>query len=351
MAREQLIPMIAKKTRNALNTVPVYVEHFQQIRAGRRCSCFYVEDEASGMCPLCYGSGIVGGYQKRGTKVDVLDVTSPYTVCVNVRPDYGSMTRPVQFALLSTAVRGSIEFTWEPVRNLGTIDDLKLLDSIPDGSTITYSIRNVDDVAWVSLTTAALEQRLAVGKTIRVRVDMQRPNPNSTIPRFIGIRCSYRTHKLSALRCDIPRPTRSHTLEEFGIYSSFTSQQFVFGNDLKSITNSDFFVVLQDGTRWKVTEWQDNKVLNINTSWDITCRLIQDFDRYARVPVGLLDLLPTQFPSDAVRSMQTETEVYSNKGLSHTRLPGLAADVDKAHSTAVGIAPRAMVANKPTAER
>jgi hypothetical protein len=350
-ARELLIPQIAKKTLNALNTVPIYVEHFQRIRSGRRCSCFTVETEAAGLCPLCFGMGVVGGYQKRGTKVDVLDVTSPYTVCVNARPDYGALTRPIAFSLLETAVRGYVEFVWEPVRNMGVIDDLKLLDSVPEGTSITYSVRTPNDTDWVALDEAALTQRLATGSRLGVRVDLKRVSPSAPLPRFIGFRCSYRVTKLSAIRADIPRTNRSRTLEEFGIYDSFNAQQFAFGNDIRSIDNDDFFVVLQDWTRWKVTEWQDNKILGMNTAWDVTCRLIQNYDRYARVPLGRFDVLPSQMPPDAVRSMQTETEVYDSKGpVTHGRLPGMTADVDQAKSLSP-MNPGQVTYVKPPAER
>lgn len=350
-ARELLIPQIAKKTRNALNTVPIYVEHFQRIRSGRRCSCFFVETEAAGVCPLCFGMGVVGGYQKRGTKVDVLDVTSPYTVCVNTRPDYGSLSRPIAFSLLETAVRGSIEFVWEPVRNMGVLDDLKLLDSVPEGTSVTYSIRDPNDSDWIPLTESALAQRLVSAPRLAVRVDMKRSSPRGPLPRFIGLRCSYRVTQLSAIRADIPRTNRSRTLEEFGIYESFNAQSFVFGNDIRTIDNDDFFVVLQDWTRWKVTEWQDNKILGMNTSWDTTCRLIQNYEKYARIPLGRFDVLPSQMPPDAVRSMQTEESVYVSKGpITHGRLPGTVGEVDRAQNLST-MSPDQVVAVKPPAER
>lgn len=351
MARENLIPQIAKKTRNALNTTPVYVEHFQMVRNARRCSCFYVEEEPSMVCKLCFGVGMVGGYQKRGTKVDVLDVTSPYTVCVNTRPMYGKMTRPVQFWLQDTAVKGTIEFKWEPVKNIGIIDSLQLLDSTPEGTSVEYSVRTDTDLGWIPVTEAALTQRLALAVPMRFRVELRRETTETPLPKFIGMRCSYRTHKYTAIRCDIPRFSRSTTLEDLGIYNSFTQQNFVFGNDVRSIDNNDFFVVLQDQTRWKVNEWQDNRILGINTSWDVICRLIQPFDRYAKIPLGVLDILPTQMPPDAIRSMQTETDIYDSKGNTHGRLPGERADIDRAHSLAVGVEPGALAASKPIAER
>lgn len=352
IAREQMIPRIAKMSRNALNVVPYYAEHFQRLRNGRRCSCFDVSDDAVGLCPLCFGTGVVGGYQKRGTKVDVFDVTTPYVVCVNTRPDYGALTRPVFFSLLETSTRGYVEFPWRPVHNIGSVDSLQLLDSVPEGTAVTYGIRTEPETAFVPLTEAALNQRLATKLPLRIRVDMWRPNLKTGLPKLVGIRCSYKTHKLTALRCDIPRTQRSRTLEEFGFYNSFNAQQFFFGNDLRAVDNSDFFVLLHDSTRWKVTEWQDNRILGINTSWDITCALVQNsVDPHARVPLGLLDLPTSQMAPNAIRSMQTETTEYVSKGTTHGRLPGERADIDKAHDVTVGVQPGGIRASKPIAER
>jgi hypothetical protein len=69
IAREELIPRIAKKSANAANVAPHWMELFSRLRVGRRCSCFEVEDDASGACKICFATGVVGGYQKRDNKV------------------------------------------------------------------------------------------------------------------------------------------------------------------------------------------------------------------------------------------------------------------------------------------
>lgn len=352
IAREQMVPRIAKMSRNALNVVPYYAEHFQRIRNGRRCSCFFAAiDDPSAQCRICYSTGIVGGYQKRGTKVDVLDVTSPNVVCVNTRPDYGALTRPIHYSLLETATKGYVDFTWTPVANIGLLDLWMPIDYAPGNSTVTYWLKTATEVGFVPFTESALTQRLVLKQPLKLRVVLQRPNPKEKLPKFVGARISYRTSRLSALRCDIPRTQRSRTLEEFGIYNSFNAQQFFFGNDLRSLDNNDFFVLLHDNTRWKVTEWQDNRILGINTSWDIVAALVGNGEHYASIPLGTLDLPNSQMPDKAIRSMQTETDVYVSKGNTHGRLPGERADIDRAHDVSVTGLPGGLRASKPTAER
>lgn len=354
IAREHMIPSIAKKTRNALNTVPLYVEHFQRIKRRRRCSCFNTEADPSGTCPLCYGYGDVGGYQKRGTYVEVFDVTYPGTVIVNAAPDYYGLKRPVNFTLPNSpkALRGTIEFTWNPKANIGVLDDLYLIDNgnVYDGVTVTYWVRTPNDPEWIPLTESSLIARISLGKPFRVGVSMSRERGVTEAPVFTGIRCAYRTHKYTAIRADIPRTNRSRTLDDFGIYESFTAQNFALGNDVKSVDNDDFFMVIQDQTKWKVQEWQDNRILGMNTSWDVTCRLIQSADRLQAIRTGRLDLLDTQFPSKSVRSIQTEETVFVNKGLTHGRLPGQKADIERAQSVSVGVAPGQLIPN-PTPEK
>lgn len=354
VAREQLIPSIAKLSRNALNVVPIYVEHFQRLKARRRCSCFTSEAEPQGLCPICYGFGDVGGYQKRGTYVDVFDVTAPYTQLVNVIPDYGSLARPVSFALPnqkgSRAIRGTVDFTWQPKGNIGILDDLYLMDYKPPGSDINYFLRVDTDVAWVPLTEASVTQRLMLRKPIRIQVRMDRSTVNTQSPKFTGIRVAYRTAKYTAIRADIPRTNRSRTLDDFGQYESTVAQNFFFGNDVKTIDNEDFFVNLGDNTRWKVSSWQDNKILGMNTSWDVECRLIQSYDKFAEVRLGRMDMLDSKMPPNSVRSIQTEEDVYYSKGNTHGRLPGERGDIDRAQTTTVGVQP-GQTTPKPTPEK
>lgn len=325
-AREDLLPIIAQKTRNALNVTPIYIEYFQRVKTGRRCSCFTIETDPAGLCPACWGTGIIGGYNKRGTKTEIFDVTYQNVVTSNVQPDYGINTRPIFWSLLDTAIYGTIEYSLQIIKNTGILDLFEVRDYQPQGTEIYYFVRSDAETTYVPLTRASLEARLN-SNFIHFFITFKRATPSTAIPKLQLIRFSYRLLRLTGLRADIPRVTESLTLEELGIYESFTNQQFVLDNTLKNCTTEDFIVNLLDNTRWKIVEVQSNAPMNMILSWDLVCRKVQDFEHYAKVPVGLIDtsVIPSQF----IRSIQTDKEITETSQLNpgHLRYPGNRADI------------------------
>lgn len=308
VAREELIPRIAKKSRNAVNVTPIYIEYFQRLKVGRRCSCWGVEDSPVGICRVCMGVGIVGAYNKRGTKTEIFDVTYPNVSAINIKPDYGTPTRPVYWTLVNTATYGVMTFNMPIMTNVGILDVLNIIDFQPEGATITYEIKAPAESTYVSLTENAITARLA-NHSLDFKITMTRVTPAAKLPKLVAIRISYKLLRITSLRVDIPRVTESLTLEEFGIYESWTSQNFFLDNTLTNATTEDFLINLLDNTRWKVIEVRDNKPLGILTSWDLTCRKIQAFEPYTLVPAGETDT--TALPPEFVRSAQTDADILA----------------------------------------
>jgi len=328
-AREDLIPIIARKSQNASNVNPVYFEFFQRIKTGRRCSCFAVETEPAGICPVCFGTGIVGGYNKRGTKTEVFDVTYPNVSCANTSPDYNQPTRPIFWSLIKSAVFGTIDFEMYLRTNIGQLDLFEIRDFTPEGTEIQYYVRSPSETDFVALTESSLRIRLGQQKLL-FRVIMKRRSPASLLPKLISIRIAYRLIKNTEIRIDIPRRQESLTLEEFGVYQSFSSQTFWADNTLKNVSTEDWMYSTIDGTRWKVIEVSDNRPHGILTSWDITARLVQNFESYAIVPLGKVvkDFLP-----EHVKSIQTDQETDEfllKSNANHLRRPGYRAETPRA---------------------
>lgn len=320
-AREDLVPIIARMSQNATNVDPVYFEFFQRLKTGRRCSCWQVETEAQALCVCCFGTGVVVGYNKRGTKTEVFDVTYPNTKCANTTPDYTHPTRPTFWSLVKTAVYGTIEFDFPITSNIGKIDVFDIQDYQPEGTEIQYYVKAPSEVDFIQLTRAAVSARLGQ-KKLQIKVVMKRVSPSAPLPKLVCIRFSYKLIPHTEVRVDIPRVQESLTLEEFGIYQSFSSQTFFMDNTLKNVSTEDFMYNVRDGTRWKIIEVSDNRPLGMLTSWDLTARLVQDFESYTKVPLGELasKILPQY-----VKSIQTDKEdgsfVYKSD-TNHLRQPG-----------------------------
>lgn len=327
-AREDLIPIIAKKSRNASNVTPTYFEFFQRIKTGRRCSCFEVETDPSGVCPVCFGSGVVGGYTKRGTKTEVFDVTFPNTACANTAPDYNVPTRPVYWSLMKTAVFGSIEFEMEIKQNLGILDLLQIKDYAPEGTSISYWVRAPSETDFVVLTESNLQVRLGQRKLL-FRIEMKRASPVSPLPKLVVIRIAYRLAVHTEVRVDIPRTDEALQMEDLGIYQSFNDQTFWIDNTLKNVSNEDWMYNTLDGTRWKITRVSANKPQGLLTSWDLNARLALSYERYQYIPVGktVQHKLPDQIKS--IQSDQEEEEFLLKSHENHLRTPGNRAETSK----------------------
>jgi hypothetical protein len=303
IAREELIPRIAKKSANAANVAPHWMELFSRLRVGRRCSCFEVEDDASGACKICFATGVVGGYQKRGTALAILDVTSIGILMANVAIDFASVTRPRTYKLRDTAVYGELDWIVDMQSNVGMLDTFQVLKHAPKGSAVDVYVRTGAETAYVLATETEIVRRIHSSK-LYFRVLFRRSTPKAPIPRLIGIRFSYKVMPSTAVRVDMPLQTYSMVLEEYGITNSFSSMQFFADNTVKSYTTEDFFYDTQQGGIWKIIEVNKNDPLGILTSWNLTCRIVQPFEPYRAVPLGKIPAL--EEGAFALRSRETE---------------------------------------------
>ncbi len=335
-AREDLIPIIARKSQNASNVDPIYFEYFQRIKTGRRCSCFEIETDPAGICPVCFGTGIVGGYNKRGTKTEVFDVTYPNVAAANVTPDYNHPTRPIFWSLVKSAVFGTVDFEVHLKSNIGVLDLLDIKDYQPAGTSISYYLRSPSETDFITLTDESLRVRLGQQKLL-FRIEMKRVSPSAPLPKLVSIRMAYRLIANTEVRVNLPRVRESLTLEELGIYQSFSGQTFWLDNTLKNVSAEDWMYNTLDGTRWKITEVSDNKPHGILTSWDLTARLIHSQEGYYIVPLG--KTVEKKLP-EFVKSIQTDQEDQEfllKSNANHLRKPGNRAETPTSDGPSVTV--------------
>lgn len=287
VARDQLVPRIIKRNREAILTDPHWFYYFQRKRTGRRCSCFRIETSPDGLCQVCFGTGIVGGYTKFGTTDEWFDSSYPGIRTVNVVQNFAEGTRPVMFTLNSAALQGYVEFDWRirpsirhtdlfqvVTRNLGTVR-----------STVRAFIQAPSDPQPVSLTNQTIDARLS-GFTAVIRVELTRLALSDPPPLLSHVYIRYCLCPETRVRMDIPRVSQSITLAEYGVYDSFTTLSGWITDEVKVVGTEDFFKKVEDGTMWKTIESQPNRPLLQNTSHDLQLRLIQGFERYERFPTG-----------------------------------------------------------------
>lgn len=206
---------------------PVWCFWFRRKREGRRCSCWAVEESPNGICGLCYGTGVVGGYDKWGFETQVIDVTSPNLMMVNVMPFVDSQIRPVPFCLAPNTTRGRIEYTLRLRKSYGVDQLIASYSAIEGESYVRLFVKTRTEDEYVELNRANLNDRLVgVAPIINLRVDLGRASVSTRTPIFSHLVLRHQTLNRSPLvPIDVPQQTHSVQLQELGVLDIHTSLQ------------------------------------------------------------------------------------------------------------------------------
>ena len=285
---QELAPNIAEKASVALSVDVYNFYFFQRIKVGRRCSCSTVETSPDGKCEVCWGTGAVGGYEKHGFKTEVVDVTFPNLVTVNVLPDYVNQLRPTPFTLTPGATRGYVEAKIPILHNLGILDYMELVTYRPPATSVSAYIRTWAESDFVLMTREAVQARLS-SKELIVRFTLSRQNPDAELPRVSHFRLRYKMKADPRIRADIPKRSESIILAEMGITDNYSPITMVLDRTLKMIDVSDFFVLLDENSRttyrFKVTEVTPFKPYEYLIGWELTARYAYSHENYSIFPV------------------------------------------------------------------
>ncbi len=283
VARGQIMA-IREETKQAVRVAPEYFYFYQRRHDGRRCSCFVFESSPAGHCTSCYGTGVVGGFEKWGCKTETLDATYPQITMVNLAPNYKLDTKPIMLSLSKDASYGYAEFLVNvPQPNCGLDMPPVVRSKVPSDTTLAVFVKVPGEVEWVTLNEEAIKER-AQATQLLIRVWMARENPNTEVPHLANIMLRWQRRKDIMIPADVPRISESKTLEELGIFDSYDEISAALDVTLPNITTDDFFHHLRMCKRWKVVTIQPNAPQGINTAWDGQVRLVQDFEPMADIP-------------------------------------------------------------------
>jgi hypothetical protein len=294
IAMEQTYPGIAERNKRALTGEWLDVFLYQQIRSGRRCSCWGSNQNPSKVCEVCYGTGLVGGFQKYGTAAWLLDATTPNLALNNIVL-YSSREGPEVFGLAENAVSGEIYVPGDLQGNWGPLDTLITTAWPGEDGEIGFFVRTPAKPDWQPLRDSL------IGKTVShvcgvtsattlfntpqrfdIKVTMQRSSIQAETPLleklFLRI---YRTSKEAAiLRANRPRSTHANSLSELGILDEWTSERWWFNQLVpRSVSDLDWFCEIVRDIRWKALDTDFFAPQNFALSWDIAVRKIQNFER------------------------------------------------------------------------
>lgn len=270
-----LIPQVILRNDAAMQVDRVDMTFFQELRSGRRCSCFTVEADPSEDCQICYGSGKAGGFNKRGTRLEMFDWSRQSTL-INVVPNF--LTRPVGFQLSPESTTGTIDFDVDMLSNSGKVDALQSVWYVaaPDQSSVTVTIKQSDESVFVPLTTASLQSRLGVMGTLNVRITISRGHLSIETPIYSHTQWRYGLIDTLAVISDWPKLEFSTTMAEAGFVDTIIAPQIQLDNTLPDISSNDFFIRCSDNRRWKVTKAEPYLPGQILVGWQVSLRLIQE---------------------------------------------------------------------------
>jgi len=287
VSQEILVPRIIERQKQALNVIPTLFRFYQRSYGGRRCSCWSrTEVSASSQCVVCFGTGNTGGYQLYGHRTEVFDATAQ-SASVGVVLDFTEVTRPLSFRLAAGAVRGYLDFTLPPGGGANRVTLASLHAVAPRGTRVRSACRLFTEGAFVPLSVAALQERIAPSQMsggIHLRIVLERDSIKTCSPKFSLLRIRYQTLTDDIIRGDVPLSAEGNRSSEYGFFEDVDTKSLYLDATLRTVTTEDLFRQVSTGRLWKVERVTPNEVGGLLTSWSAEMRITQPSERYAMIP-------------------------------------------------------------------
>jgi len=290
LAKEQLIPQIAARTRNAIAVDRREVFFYQRLREGRRCVCWSSGEAAPhAQCPVCLATGFSGGYLKWGTDLYHFEPSRQwFGINTVLTPLLGV---PLWFTLEDNTTSGYLEWDQEMKQSCYFGVDSWGMDYRQGKGKLNFLFKlEGSDPSFIPFTEERLRQRVLIAGSgrFRFRIQMTRPTAEDASPVFLHFWFRVLTEDSSppVLYVDVPRKNESNVLAEYGVLETFNQIQFAFPSDkIQRINLEDLIVKLEDMTRWKVIEQSPNDPLGILTSFDVQARKVFRDEAMMYVPL------------------------------------------------------------------
>lgn len=287
IAQNQTYPAFERRNWRILEGEWVNLSYFQKIASGRRCSCWGNNTSPSGKCRICYKTGIVGGWNKLGTKSWILDPTTADMKLTGIQLVPTEQEGPMVFELADEATYGEIVVTGDFEGCWGPLDLFESLHWAGDGE-IHHYIKTPAQTAWIVLTEANLESLLSTPQRFDIKITMRRPNVNVPEPPLVSkllIRIHRTSDDTTLVKANRPRGTHALALTELGTLEEWTTLRHWFDSTLSNITSDDWFWERQNDIRWKAVDVERFAPQNYLLSTDVTLRKVQDFEPISAFPI------------------------------------------------------------------
>ena len=277
IAVETLAPAIQRKSQNAVKTDRIEIQYYQEMHVGRLCSCFKKEyDAPEAGCLVCFGTGRVGGYNKYGTYLDVIDTTKEGLTLLNVK--INDEAWPWQFELCDDVLEGYVD----AIINVPSMRDVDAIRLYSSGKYIKALVRKYHDTAWHRLSRNSIRSLAGQESLLVVRVVLSRKTIADPSPDFTHLYIRYQILN-NPIYVDMPKLGEFKNSDNYALTGLQTSQAFLT-SELPKVAVNDVFKDLRRESMWRINEVTMNDPLGILTSWDVEIRSIESFEIYNQIP-------------------------------------------------------------------
>jgi hypothetical protein len=197
----------------------------------------------------------VGGFEKYGTKTEVIDFTSPNLKMVNCEPNFDQNTRPVYFRLKDGYDYGYVEAQIPVLNNIGEIDTFMLFQPVFNRGTRIIAI---DPLGFEQVITEKDDfiPFLAYDR-MRIRLEFNRGDERPLVSHFL---LRYKTANDQVVFGDIPTSDEEITGSNLGLFDSYQEISIYFdGFTITRFNNEDVLYRLEDGRRFKIISTNENR--------------------------------------------------------------------------------------------
>lgn len=279
----QIFERARERYKYAVNTFGVSCYLYRKLTQGRQCSCKKKDNVPLGLCPVCYGTGYVGGYLQYGHDKYVMDSTLGVLTLVGVEIADGSEDlnlRPSPMVLERDA-HGFVESGEEVViNNALSYDGYQIYYDLParQGGQVSASFWNGS--TWQPMVNFPAFLA-ALGKppwtvSTRFKVDMYNNSDGGKLPCFFyGMHVKWRTGNDIVRIEQATFQDQRNKLTDLGFVDASSGILYTMPYRPR-VSTRDFFVKASDGLRLKVTQAKMGDPMDQPLWQDLTLRPVQD---------------------------------------------------------------------------
>lgn len=294
---KRILTQAQREENEAVSVYDKYVEYYKILNHGRQCTCTIesierdtekIETESTvnfsdfllnlngnllpekEQCPICFGSGLVGGYARHGCQNLCFDYTLTHKASnVNLIRDYPYYYKP-------TNKLGRL--TWK-------FKVPKYFDSV-----LNVAVKFKSAPAQYNLTLDGIdisEDVILAYKNNTVDLVLEMKDSSNIDAGFYAIFIQLGVSKYD-VQCDMPRLSKIYQ-GDFNIRDDVVNNITInFDNTVKEVSTTDL-IIDDEGYIWRIIQNEPNNPMGVVISHTSEARLVRHFEKYFILPSKIVN--------------------------------------------------------------